>query len=161
MIEYIQDNPGLFTPEVVAVKEVYSISPHINETHLVSVDVSKPVILEDDAWWDTMKNVNYKGLTIRDILSKVNKFVSYEYDFGDGWQHEIRLKPELLVQLFPCLMPYIILLFFIQSLVYPANDLKKPGFTYLPVILLQINIWKDKNTLPIDIVYFRFTRFYH
>ena len=221
MIEYIQDNPGLFTPEVVALKDVYSTSPHINETHLDSVDVSKPVILaeiapdrfnlidghhraekairqkietikayrlkaqqhihflnsrkgyekyveywndklkdradtqsgeilyqirivlkgftphiwrlilvnpdmlisdfhspiqrvmgwenahlhqfikgdtfytlklEDDAWWGTMKNVDYKGLTIRDILGKVNEFVTYEYDFGDGWQHEIRLE---------------------------------------------------------------------
>ena len=41
--------------------------------------------LEDDAWWGTMKNVDYKGLTIRDILGKVNEFVTYEYDFGDGW----------------------------------------------------------------------------
>ena len=49
MIEYIQDNPGLFTPEVVVVKEVYSTSPHINETHLNSVDVSKPVILAEIA----------------------------------------------------------------------------------------------------------------
>lgn len=49
MIEYIQDNPGLFTPEVVALKDVYSTSPHINETHLDSVDVSKPVILAEIA----------------------------------------------------------------------------------------------------------------
>lgn len=221
MIEYIQGNPRLFTPEVVAVKEVYSSSPHINETHLNSVDLSKPVILaeiapdrynlidghhraekairqkietikayrlkaqqhiqflnsqkgyekyveywndklkdqadtqngeilyqirivlmgftphiwrqvlvkpdmplsdfhrliqtvmgwenahlhqfikddtfytlklEDDALEGTMKNVDYKGLTIRDILSKKNEYVTYEYDFGDGWQHEVRLE---------------------------------------------------------------------
>ena len=49
MIEYIQDNPGLFTPEVIYVKKIYSTSPHINETHLDSVDVSKPVILAEIA----------------------------------------------------------------------------------------------------------------
>ncbi len=221
MIEYIEDNPGLFTPEVVAVKKIYSTSPHINETHLDSVDVSKPVILaeiapgrynlidghhraekasrqnietikayrlkaqqhiqflnsweayekyvkywndklkdladiqtgdtlyqirivlkgfdpfiwrlilvkpnmplsdfhrliqtvmgwedihlhqfikgdtfytvklEGDTSWGTMENVDYKGLTIRDILSKKNEFVTYEYDFGDGWKHEVRLE---------------------------------------------------------------------
>ena len=49
MIEHIQDNPDLFTPEVVAVKAIYSTSPHINETHLDSDDVSKPVILAEVA----------------------------------------------------------------------------------------------------------------
>lgn len=49
MIAYIQGNPNLFVPKTVVVKEVYSKSPHINEDHLPSVDISKPVILAEIA----------------------------------------------------------------------------------------------------------------
>ncbi len=49
MINYIQENPDLFTPEIVAVKDIYSRSPHINEEHLDSVEVTKPVILAEIA----------------------------------------------------------------------------------------------------------------
>jgi hypothetical protein len=221
MSEYIQNNPDLFTPEVVTVKDIYSTSPHINETHLDSVDISKPVILaeiapdrfnlldghhraekavrqgittikayklkasqhiqflksreayekyvaywndnvkeltgtlskdilyqiritlmglnpfiwrmalvnpdmplsyfhkliqmvmgwqdvhlhhfykgdtfyapvrEDDGWDGNIKNMDYKGLSIKDILKRKNAFVTYEYDFGDSWRHEIRVE---------------------------------------------------------------------
>lgn len=47
--EYISSNPGLFSEEEVFVKEIYRESPHINESHLDSVDVSKPVILAEIA----------------------------------------------------------------------------------------------------------------
>ncbi|MDT8432939.1 MAG: ParB N-terminal domain-containing protein [Bacteroidales bacterium] len=49
MITYIQNNPDVFAPETVNVKRIYSTSPHINETHLDAVDVSKPVILAEIA----------------------------------------------------------------------------------------------------------------
>ena len=59
---------------------------------MIKGDTFYTLKLEDDAWWGTMKNVDYKGLTIQDLLGKVNEFVTYEYDFGDGWQHEVRLE---------------------------------------------------------------------
>jgi len=47
--EYISSNPGLFTAEEVAVKEIHRESLHINESHLDSVDISRPVILAEIA----------------------------------------------------------------------------------------------------------------
>ena len=49
MLCYIHDNPDLFIPEVIAVKDFCSRSAQINEEHLDSVDVSKPVILAEIA----------------------------------------------------------------------------------------------------------------
>jgi hypothetical protein len=49
MIAHIQNNPDVFTPETIVVKEIYSTSSHINEDHLDSVDVSKPVVLAEIA----------------------------------------------------------------------------------------------------------------
>jgi hypothetical protein len=220
MIAHIQNNPDVFPTEIVVVKDIYSKSSHINEEHLDSVDVSKPVILAeiapdrynlidgnhraekavrheleelkayrlsasqhiqflthkesyekyidywndklkeqvgtfakdtlyhirivlmgfepyiwrmiqvkpemplaffhrliqnvmgwqdlhlhhfikgdtfyaptlDDGGMSSMKQVDYKDLTIKDILTKQHEHVIYEYDFGDGWQHEIILE---------------------------------------------------------------------
>jgi hypothetical protein len=49
MLSFILENPDLFTPEFVAVKEIYSTSFQINEEHMDYVDVSKPVILAEIA----------------------------------------------------------------------------------------------------------------
>lgn len=220
MIAHIENNPDVFTPGTVVVKEIYSTSPYITEDHLDSVDVSKPLILAEiaperynlidghhraekavrsglkelmayrltvsqhiqfltqkesyekyiDYWNDKlrqqagtfakdtlyririvligfepyiwrliqvkpemplaffhrliqnvmgwqdlhlhhfikgdtfyapmpddggislMKQVEYKDLTIRDLLTKQHERIIYEYDFGDGWQHEIFLE---------------------------------------------------------------------
>lgn len=47
MLGYIEENQDLFTPELVAVKDIYSRSTNIYEEHLCSVDVSKPLILAE------------------------------------------------------------------------------------------------------------------
>lgn len=49
MIAHIQNNPEMFLPETVVVKEIHTKSPYINEDHLDSVDISKPVILAEIA----------------------------------------------------------------------------------------------------------------
>jgi len=49
MIAHIQNNPDVFLTATVVVQDIYSKSPHINEDHLPSVDVSKPVILAEIA----------------------------------------------------------------------------------------------------------------
>lgn len=49
MLGYIQDNPDIFMPEIVAVKKIYSTYSAINEEHLDSVDILKPVILAEIA----------------------------------------------------------------------------------------------------------------
>ncbi len=48
MAEYIIDNPEVFVPEEVAVKDIHKFLS-INESHVDSVDISKPVILAEIA----------------------------------------------------------------------------------------------------------------
>lgn len=49
MLDYIQKNPDSFPVEQVAVKDFYKELSVINESHVDSVDVLKPVILAEIA----------------------------------------------------------------------------------------------------------------
>lgn len=44
-----------------------------------------------DDLWDSMGE-DYTGLTLQKFLSKRNEKLTYEYDFGDGWEHTIKLE---------------------------------------------------------------------
>jgi hypothetical protein len=48
----------------------------------------------DDDFWDDFTNVDYKKEKIRisDLLQDENEKITYEYDFGDGWIHDILLE---------------------------------------------------------------------
>jgi len=35
---------------------------------------------------------DYTGIKLNELLHKKNDKIIYEYDFGDGWEHEIRLE---------------------------------------------------------------------
>ena len=48
--------------------------------------------MPDDYTWEEMNNVDYKKLKISDLLKKEKEKIVYEYDFGDGWEHEIILE---------------------------------------------------------------------
>ena len=39
-----------------------------------------------------MVHVDYSELKLSDLLKKENDKISYEYDFGDGWLHDIVLE---------------------------------------------------------------------
>jgi hypothetical protein len=45
----------------------------------------------DDTWGE-MNNVDYKKIKISDVLKKEKEKIIYEYDFGDGWVHDILLE---------------------------------------------------------------------
>jgi len=45
----------------------------------------------DDTLWD-MYGTDYTGMTLDEFLIEKNDVVEYEYDFGDGWHHEIKLE---------------------------------------------------------------------
>lgn len=41
--------------------------------------------------WDD-SGIDYTGMTLNEFLVKKNETIEYEYDFGDGWNHEITLE---------------------------------------------------------------------
>jgi hypothetical protein len=50
------------------------------------------VRMKDDNFWDDMNNVDYKKMKISDLLKTDKEEITYEYDFGDGWMHDIILE---------------------------------------------------------------------
>ena len=50
------------------------------------------VRMKDDDFWDDMNNVDYKKMKISDLLEKEKEEITYEYDFGDGWMHDITFE---------------------------------------------------------------------
>lgn len=42
--------------------------------------------------WDEMGHIDYKKMKISDLLVNEEDCIMYEYDFGDGWKHEIILE---------------------------------------------------------------------
>jgi hypothetical protein len=48
--------------------------------------------MPDDYSWDEMNNVDYKKIKISDLLKKEKEEIVYEYDFGDGWKHDVLLE---------------------------------------------------------------------
>jgi len=46
----------------------------------------------DDDTWGEMNDVDYKEIKISDLLKSENEKIIYEYDFGDGWEHDIILE---------------------------------------------------------------------
>ena len=53
--------------------------------------------MPDDDLWDEMDNVDYKKMKITDLLKKEKEKIIYEYDFGDGWEHDIILEKILAI----------------------------------------------------------------
>ncbi len=48
----------------------------------------------EDDFWDYSTNIDHRRMKIRvkDLLQKEKDRMIYEYDFGDGWEHEIILE---------------------------------------------------------------------
>ena len=46
----------------------------------------------DDDFWEEMNNIDYSKIKISDLLIEEKDKMIYEYDFGDGWQHNIILE---------------------------------------------------------------------
>ena len=45
--------------------------------------------------YDDFPITDYRKMPVRDLLQAERDFVTYEYDFGDGWEHEVRLEKVL------------------------------------------------------------------
>lgn len=46
----------------------------------------------DNDMWDEMDNVDYKKIKVSALLKFEKGKILYEYDFGDGWEHDIVLE---------------------------------------------------------------------
>jgi hypothetical protein len=47
---------------------------------------------DDDFTWEELGHVDYQEMKISDLLNNEEERILYEYDFGDGWEHEIILE---------------------------------------------------------------------
>ncbi|MEN6618821.1 MAG: plasmid pRiA4b ORF-3 family protein [Rikenellaceae bacterium] len=50
------------------------------------------VKMRGDDFWDELNNVDYKKIKISDLLKEEKEKIVYEYDFGDGWEHDLLLE---------------------------------------------------------------------
>jgi len=48
--------------------------------------------MQDDDFWDEFDNVDYSKIKLSKLLKKEKDSIVYEYDFGDGWEHNIVLE---------------------------------------------------------------------
>jgi len=48
--------------------------------------------MDDDDFWDETDSIDYSKIKIADLLKKEKDSIVYEYDFGDGWEHDIILE---------------------------------------------------------------------
>jgi hypothetical protein len=39
--------------------------------------------------------IDYRKVKLNELLMEINQTMIYEYDFGDGWEHEIKLEKKL------------------------------------------------------------------
>ncbi len=47
---------------------------------------------EEDDFWEEMNYIDYSKIIISDLLKKEKDRITYEYDFGDSWHHDIILE---------------------------------------------------------------------
>ncbi len=72
------------------------------DSHLHQFIVGKKFYLDHDTvddFWDDAIQSDYNTVKLKDIISKENEIILYEYDFGDSWLHEIKLEKILTPQL--------------------------------------------------------------
>ncbi|MFZ4547980.1 MAG: plasmid pRiA4b ORF-3 family protein [Bacteroidales bacterium] len=48
--------------------------------------------MEGDDTWDEFEKIDYAEIKVSTVLKKEKDKIKYEYDFGDGWEHDIVLE---------------------------------------------------------------------
>ncbi len=65
------------------------------DSHLHSFDIAGKKYGIPDPEWPEMKLVDERRATLASCLTPSVKTFTYEYDFGDGWEHTIRVESTL------------------------------------------------------------------
>ncbi|MCF6299877.1 MAG: plasmid pRiA4b ORF-3 family protein [Proteobacteria bacterium] len=60
--------------------------------HFIQGDAFYTQKMADDPFWHDINNIDYKSVKVLDLLKMERQKIIYEYDFGDGWEHEIILE---------------------------------------------------------------------
>ena len=72
------------------------IGGHLNAFHIAGHDYAPAYQREDEAGFflpfDEETNHNQEDFTLAEVLSTKGKSIELEYDFGDGWLHEVKLS---------------------------------------------------------------------
>jgi len=65
---------------------------HLHQFEIAGARYADPRLLLDG--WGDFDAIDYSGIRISDLVTKhgAKLRIGYEYDFGDGWQHEIILE---------------------------------------------------------------------
>jgi hypothetical protein len=69
--------------------------PHFPDCYGVGKLAPAPVCSPEATWIGT-KIVNESRARVGDVIGTAGERLLYEYDFGDGWQHELPLEEVLL-----------------------------------------------------------------
>lgn len=60
--------------------------------HFIKDRIFYTVKMKGDSFWGDLDNIDYKKIKLSDILTTEKEKIIYEYDFGDGWEHDIILE---------------------------------------------------------------------
>ena len=64
---------------------------HLHEFVIENHRYINPDYEPDDIWPGMEKNRDENKLSLQEVVEVTNKFI-YRYDFGDGWEHEIKIE---------------------------------------------------------------------
>ena len=85
------------TMKLSLLHEVIQLCMGWTDTHLHQFVIHNnfygPANLEND--WNEIKAYDEKKFSLCDLEADIRKGCMYEYDFGDGWQHEIKIEKVL------------------------------------------------------------------
>jgi hypothetical protein len=87
---------GLLVPDTATLAQLHrclQIAMGWTNSHLHEFQIAKTHYgIPDREWEDANPTLNEKNFALTDVLGKAVKKFDYLYDFGDGWEHEVRVE---------------------------------------------------------------------
>lgn len=87
---------GLLVPDTATLAHLHrclQIAMGWANSHMHEFQIAKAHYgIPDREWEDVNQTLNEKNFTLADVLGKTVKKCTYLYDFGDGWEHEVRIE---------------------------------------------------------------------